>query len=133
LEDFFYSIDFGELGSGGSGWTYLGWQFYIYDSQAEGTVPLYRFFSPTYGTHFYSTNFNEVGEPDWEFEGITGYIFSSQQSGTEAIRRWFKWVGGAPVHYYARANATDDALAIQQGWTLEGVTGYAPVCNSNCY
>ncbi len=133
LQDFFITTNFNELGSGGGGWTYLGFLMYVDDSQAQGTVPLHRFYSPVNGTHFYSTDYNEVGAPVWTYEGVTGYIWPDQQSGTQPIRRWFKWVGNGPVHIYKFYNAAEDDYLASTGWTFEGIIGYAPPCTRNCY
>jgi hypothetical protein len=129
FEDFFYQTSQESLSYP---WTYLGFDVYVYDSEAEGTVPLHRFYSSVNGKHFYTTDYNEVGAPDWTYEGVAAYIFSQQESGTIGLRRWYKWVSGGPVHFYTTYTG-DDILLIQQGWTFEGVIGYAVPCTSNCY
>ena len=132
MADFLYTTNFNELGNGGGGWTRLAAEMLVYNAQATGTVPFYRFYSPQYRKHFYSTNRNEVCSPTWLYEGITGYIWPQQRSGTTPIRRWFKWNFDGPVHIYKFADQTEDALLLSTGWYYEGIIGYAPPCITNC-
>ena len=126
--DFLITTDFGELGNGGGGWLRLTSTMKIYDAQATGTVPLYRFFSPSYGKHLFTTDYNEVSSPTWQYEGVTGFIWPSQESGTQAIYRWLKWTGGGPTHVYVFYNQTEFSNLINTGWELEGIIGYTTPC-----
>ena len=123
--DFVYTTDFGELGSGCCGYTYLGVSMYIYNAQAEGTIPLYRFYNGTLVKHFYTTNFNELGgDPDWDYEGVQGFVFAQQESGTVPIQRWLGWRSGGPVHVYVIDSRHDEFFELY-GFVFEGVVGYA--------
>jgi hypothetical protein len=61
----FYTTNGNEIGTttagtlGNCGYTCEGIQCYVYQSQANGTVPLYRYWNGT--EHFYTTNGNEIG------------------------------------------------------------------------
>lgn len=133
--DFLYTTDFYELGYGGNGWTYLGATMQIYDSQASGTVPLYRFYHSQYGKHLSATDFVSNSDPSWQYEGVTGYVYPTAQSGTSAVYRWFKWVSGGPSHFFMFYNETEFNYNYSAGWQLDGISFYAAACTdySTCY
>jgi hypothetical protein len=66
-------------------WTYEGIAFYAYpEGQQPGDVePVYRFWSPVLGTHFYTISETEKNKlvdnyPDvWTYEGIVWYAYTS--------------------------------------------------------
>ena len=47
-------------------------------NQAHELVPLYRYWNPTIGDHYYTTDFNELGNgaQGWSFERIECFITS---------------------------------------------------------
>jgi hypothetical protein len=88
-ESHFYTIDEAERDSVIATypvhiWAYEGVAFYAYGAgdQPSGTMPVYRFWSGTYGSHFYTS---DEAEKDfviatypphiWAFEGIAWYAF----------------------------------------------------------
>jgi hypothetical protein len=131
MQDFLYTTDFGELGNGGGGWWYLGFDMYVYNSELEGTIPLLRYYNSWYGKHHFTTDVNEL-DSSWTYEGIAGYIWPQQESGTVGIRRWYKWVSGGPVHLFTTSTQDSDTL-LANGWTFEGIIGYAVPCTSSCF
>jgi hypothetical protein len=61
-------------------WTYEGTAFCVYTTQAAGTSPVYRFYSPVLVTHHYTISEAEKNwiintfPPDvWNYEGISYY------------------------------------------------------------
>jgi len=80
--DRFYTRAFEELGYGGNGWTYEGVTIAMTGASQYAfgvpSIPMYRYFSPTWTDHFYTTNFGELGRgnAEWLYEGSLGYIFS---------------------------------------------------------
>jgi hypothetical protein len=46
------------------------------------SVPLYRYWNPTIGDHFYTTNWAELGAGNygWGYEGIQCYVFTQPAS-----------------------------------------------------
>ncbi len=64
-------------------WTYEGIAWYAYPTPVAGTVPVYRFWSPVFAHHFFTTN--EVEKNNiiaglsayWTYEGIAYYAFTS--------------------------------------------------------
>ncbi len=97
------------------------------DPDAE---PVYRFFSTSDGTHFFTSSAAErdsveVSRPDLTFEGVGFYEDRMQQPGDSAVYRFFDTIHG--THLYT-ADATERAsiLASRPDLTLEGVAFYAP-------
>jgi hypothetical protein len=68
-------------------WTYEGISFYVYPSgkQPMGTVPLYRFWSPQLGYHYYTLQESERDRlireyPDvWIYERVAWYVYPTVQ------------------------------------------------------
>ncbi|KAG0041403.1 hypothetical protein BGZ90_009877, partial [Linnemannia elongata] len=56
-----------------------------------GTVPLFRWFSPGSGDHFYTTDPNGEVAPSvgYNYEGITGYLYPGATGGTAPVFRWY--------------------------------------------
>ena len=54
-------------------------QFNAYQTQVEGTIPIYRLYEPTIGTHFFTANIDERIFVDnnlsYNFEGIAYYAY----------------------------------------------------------
>lgn len=60
--------------------SFEGTAFSAYETQVEGSIPVYRFFEPTIGVHFYTPNeeerkFVEDNLNNYDFEGIAYYAF----------------------------------------------------------
>jgi len=58
---YLYTQNWGELGSGSSGYTFEGMQAYIFASGLTGTIPLYRYFTGGPTDNFCTTNWEELG------------------------------------------------------------------------
>lgn len=57
-----------------------GISYYAYETEQEGTIPLYRFFNPEIGAHFYTpfaVERDNVVEnlPEYQLEGDSGIAF----------------------------------------------------------
>ena len=61
---------------------------------------LYRYWNPSWGDHFYTTNFNELGNgaQGWILERVECYVYSQQQAGTVPLYRY--WNPTIGDHYY---------------------------------
>ena len=57
-----------------------GGEFSVFDTQVEGTIPIYRFYEPTIGTHFFTENIDEKmfveNNLAYDFEGVAYYAYS---------------------------------------------------------
>ena len=92
-----------------------------------GTVPLYRYWNPGNGDHFYTVDKAEgdnAVKGGYKAEGITGYIYPQQNSGTVPLYRY--WNQGNGDHFYTVDKAERDN-AVKGGYKAEGcclITGY---------
>ena len=60
-----------------------GVKFYAYETEVEGSIPVYRFFEPTLGVHFYTPNEAEkdavqANLSNYNFEGIAYYALPAE-------------------------------------------------------
>lgn len=57
-----------------------GSQFNAFETEVAGTIPIYRFYEPTVGTHFFTENIDEKmfleNNLAYDFEGIAYYAYS---------------------------------------------------------
>ncbi|MBE3044373.1 hypothetical protein IMZ48_17760, partial [Candidatus Bathyarchaeota archaeon] len=84
-------------------------------------VPIYRWFNPSSGDHFYTTDKNgELGPPAYKSEGVEWYMYNTPKAGTTAVYRWFN--GNNGDHFYT-TDPTGE-LAVQSGYRAEGILGY---------
>jgi hypothetical protein len=95
-------------------------------------APVYRFWSPQLGRHFYTINAGEKNKlvrrfaDVWMYEGISYYAFKDPvMAGLQPVYRFWSPVSGA--HFYTMSQAERDKL-IQKyptQWTYEGPVFYA--------
>jgi subtilisin family serine protease len=89
---------------------------------SSGTVPLYRYWNPSIGDHFYTTDFNELGygASGWGFERIECHVYTQQAPGTVPLYRY--WNPSIGDHFY-----TTDFNELgygASGWSFERVECY---------
>jgi hypothetical protein len=67
---------------------------YVFNSQTQGTVPLYRLLNPNNGDHFYTSSATErdnaIATIGYISEGTACYVFNSQTQGTVPLYRLLK-------------------------------------------
>jgi Repeat of unknown function (DUF5648) len=106
-------------------WKQLDRPALAFPTQAKGTVPLYRYFNPQSGDHFFTLNheegLNAVRVNGYQDEGVCCYVSPQQVSGTVPIFRLLK---GAHHRYVFSASVRDSAIS-REGWQSEGDEGYA--------
>jgi len=115
-------------------WSFEGIAYYAYARASEpNLMPVYRFWSGTLGSHFYTIDSAEkdklIGQfaDVWTFEGPVFYAWPEgrQPAGTQAVYRfWSDQLGG---HFYTMNEAERDKLIREYSrvWTFEGVAWYA--------
>lgn len=111
----FYSSYWNELGLGGAGYTYEGPSGYLYNYQATGTVPYYRYFNSSNGDHLYSQG--SPAPSGYHLESILGYVYPTQVTGTIPLYRYYSSSAG---HFYTLSLAEGSA----SGFTYEGISCY---------
>jgi hypothetical protein len=137
----FYTTNGLEIGtatagtSGNHGFTCEGIQCYVNQSQASGTIPLYRYWNGT--EHFYTTYANEIGTTTtgtlgnygYTCEGIQCYVYPEQVSGTVPLYRY--WNG--TEHFYTTSGLVEIGTvttgATGNGYTCEGIQCYVLPAN----
>jgi uncharacterized protein (DUF952 family) len=85
-------------------------------------TPLYRYWNPTVGDHFYTTNWAELnaGRGGFALDGVQCLIHPSPAAGTVALHRY--WNPGVTDHFYT---IDFNALGMGRfGWIHEGVAGF---------
>ncbi|HMO86104.1 MAG TPA: hypothetical protein PKC18_14410, partial [Lacipirellulaceae bacterium] len=111
-------------------WWFEGSAWYSYTSQVPGSLPVFRFWSSTRGTHFYTIN---QAERDfiianwgsvWRYEGIAWYAFPHQEMDTVPVYRF--WSPVSQAHFYTRSTGERDHIIATwpQQWTYEGIAFY---------
>jgi hypothetical protein len=90
---------------------------------AAAEVPLYQYWNPIIGDHFYTININEIGAcptNGYTLERTVADVFDSYQSGTTALYRYYNYQDGD--HFY-----TTDWSELgygNYGWYFEQVACY---------
>lgn len=95
-------------------------EFYALTVQKEGSVPIYRYYSPTAIDHFYVTVSNNSTFPDYNFESIEFYAYPSQKQGTVPVYRYFSPIKGD--HFYTTHYSANGYV---EGYYLEGIAFHA--------
>jgi hypothetical protein len=86
------------------------------------TVPLFRYWNPYNTDHFYTTNWNELGNGryGWSLEGIQCYVAPQQVPGMVPLYRY--WNSAIGDHFYT--TNWNELGGGRYGWSLEGVQGF---------
>jgi len=115
-------------------WTLEGPAFYAYNRASDpNLLPVYRFWSDTLGSHFYTIKETEKDKliqqysGVWTFEGAKFYAYpeGKQPAGTKPVYRF--WSGTLGGHFYTIKETEKDKLIDQYAntWSFEGVAWYA--------
>ncbi len=113
-------------------WMYEGISYYAFpQNTAVGLLPVYRFWSAEYESHFYTISEAEkdsvistYSSNIWAFEGPVFYAYreGQQPAGTLPVYRF--WSDGLSSHFYTANEVEKDSLIANSpanGWTYEGV------------
>jgi hypothetical protein len=86
------------------------------------TVPLYRYWKPQGGDHFYTTNFRELGRGrlGYRYEGVQCYILPRYVRGMVPLYRY--WNPSNVDHFYT-TNFSEFGRG-RNGYRYEGILGY---------
>jgi parallel beta-helix repeat protein len=116
-------------------WRYEGIAFDAFTTQVSGTVPLYRFFSPTYQGHFYTANPDEWNYVKssypaniWTYEMIAFYVYPlNTQIQSRPVYRF--WSPAVKQHFYTadpNESSTMQRIFPSSIWTFEGANFNIP-------
>jgi hypothetical protein len=75
--------------------------FFTPQRAAAAEVPLYQYWNPTIGDHFYTTDINEIGEyptNGYTLERTVANVFDSEETGTVPLYRYYS--GTSTDHFY---------------------------------
>ena len=128
-----------DAGSAGQNWFRTGASFGVYRqaSDSPSAVPVYRFYSRSKNSHFYTATNNEyqavLNDPGWIPEGIAFYVEPVQANGTcvagaTAVHRSYnnRHAQNDPNHRFL-IDYTVHAKMANQGSVLEGVAFCSPL------
>ena len=93
----------------------------------EGS-PMYRFWSPVFSSHFYTTSADEkkhivTADRNWQYEGVAYCAFADQQPGTVPLYRF--WSPNFGKHFFTANQAEADHIrAVDRNWQYEGIAAY---------
>jgi C1A family cysteine protease len=119
-ESGYFCIAYGECGIDGTMWAVEG---VVAPGPPVGPrVPLYRYWNPGIGDHFYTTNWNELGSGryGWGYEGIQCYVSGQSQAGMVPLYRY--WNPGIGDHFYT--TNWNELGSGRYGWGYEGIQCY---------
>jgi YD repeat-containing protein len=98
-----------------SGYVFEKIAFYAYSSQISETTPVYRFYNPTTGDHFYTISEDEknvvINNPQWGyyFENIRFYVFKNQVSNSFPVYRFYNPTNGD--HFYTASESEKENIS----------------------
>jgi hypothetical protein len=93
---------------------------------ASPAAPVFRFYNPHNGTHFFTQNIQEAfvvwSDPNWVDEGYAGAMYSKQEPGTVPLERFYSPRTGD--HFFTANPAEANGLKHAAGWNYEGIAAY---------
>ncbi|MCA9386860.1 S8 family serine peptidase [Candidatus Dojkabacteria bacterium] len=130
-------IDIGPSGKDSeTGYGVINYEMALFDevviTPSEDTKPVYRFFSPIFGTHFYTTS--EIEKTDlifnksdyWTFEGTAYNVYDDTAKGKPVYRFWS---GAYATHFFTSNESEKSEIALKYSseiWNFEGVAFNIP-------
>jgi len=104
----------------------------------SSTVPIYRFYSETYNSHFYTKSDSEralviaaYDDSIWRYEGIAFYAYPQFQAGYLGVHRF--WNDTDRAHFYTTNTAEQALIDADPNWRYEGVDWYASTVGPTVY
>jgi len=115
-------------------WIYEGLAYHAFSTAADAALkPVYRFWSPALGEHFYTINEQEKDGlvRDYAYlyiyEGVAFYAYPEGQQPAGAVPVYRFWSGTGSRHFFTVSEQEKQSLIdlYSYYWTLEGVAWYA--------
>ena len=114
-------------------WTYEGTSFRVWQANgsscAAGQVPVYRFYSSAFASHFYTVSKPEADairktDKNWADEGVA-FCETQKKDGNQPVYRF--WSPTYKKHFYTTNTSEMKTLRDKDpAWNYEGVAWYAP-------
>jgi len=111
---------------------------YEYSASPVSTTPIYRFWSPANGAHFYTDNQDEMNmllqtnvHGQWQYEGVAYNAFSSNVANSIPLYRFYSAQYGG--HFYTASDAEKNYIIANyptSEWNYEGVAYYVYPTNT---
>lgn len=133
----FYTLNSAEannLRKNDPNWAYEGTGFRAWATSSgscrTGTIPVYRFWSSKFESHFYTTNGAEMKkvrdtDKNWAYEGTAFCTAAKSSASTTPVYRF--WSEKFGKHFYtANAAESKNLRENDRNWTYEGIALYAP-------
>lgn len=109
-------------------WNYEGGAWYAYPSKTAETVPVYRFWSDNFKSHFFTTSESEknkliAGDTNWWYEGVAWNAYSNKAADTVPVYRF--WSANFRSHFFTITESEkDNLIANDTNWWYEGIAYY---------
>jgi len=112
-------------------WTYESVAWRAHANSAQGSSPVYRFWSPVFSQHFFTISEAERDHimtmwPEiWTYEGVAWHAYQSGGAGLSPVYRFWSPVNNG--HFYTISPVERDQVIATwpDVWTYEGVAYYA--------
>jgi predicted outer membrane repeat protein len=134
----FYTISAGErdklINKYSHIWTWEGIAYYAYYRPTETNLsPVYRFWSPTLGCHFWTVSEAEKNKlrtqmaDAWQYEGVVFYAYAAGKQPFDAVPVYRFLSNASGSHFYTVKENEKNKLLTQgaKAWTYEGIGWYA--------
>lgn len=104
------------------GYRSLGIAFRLFAPGTPGTTDFFRWFNPTKGDHFYSSDPAGGGKPlaGYLLEGSIGNIATFRLAGTRELYRWYNKASGR--HFYTTDQGGEGF--VKKGYRFDGIAGF---------
>jgi hypothetical protein len=132
---YFYTMDVAEwddlIDNHADLWTYEGIAYCAFaDDSQPGATAVYRFWSESQGTYYYTGNESQrdklinVYSDIWTYEGVAFYVIPAgvEIPGTSPVYRLWSYTRDS---YFFTISAAEKATFAASGWTDEGAAWYA--------
>ncbi len=138
LSSYFYTADQEEkdklVKDSSEAWTYQGVAYHVPPADSEpNSAPVYRFWSPTALTHFYTISEKERDKlintlkDRWEYEGESFWAFPRGQQTPGMIPVYRFWSPTIQRHFYTTSEEQKDKIIKEDSdvWIYEQIAWYA--------
>ena len=128
----FYTTSIGErdyIITKDPGWKYEGVAYTIRNAEKSSFLkPVYRFYSPSYKSHFYTISLAErntiiANDPNWTYEGIAYEAYENAGNNRTKVFRFYN--PQSKSHFFSTSHEEAAYLSVfDKNWVYEGVAYY---------